>query len=77
MNKYAIYCDSLEDEQLLKDWIKKESTLVGYNDFNYLQTYFCYPAKDCLGFKQNFHIYDSALNSRGYTKINIKDFLKE
>jgi len=24
MNKYAIYCDSLEDEQMLKDWIKKE-----------------------------------------------------
>lgn len=75
MNKYAIYCDSLEDEQMLKDWIKKESTLKGYDDFNYTKTYFCYPAKDSLGFTQNMHAYDAVLS--GYTRINIKGFLKE
>jgi len=76
-NKYAIYCDSLEDEQLLKDWIKKESDLEGYNDYNYRKLYFHFPANDYLGFQQNFHLYDVCLAKDGYIKINIKDFLKE
>lgn len=74
-NKYAIYCDSLEDEQLLKDWIKKESDLEGYNNYNYRKLYFHFPANGYSGFRQDVHIFDSCLPE--YNKINIKDFLKE
>lgn len=75
MNKYAIYCDSLEDEQLLKDWIKKESDLEGYDNYTYIKNYFYYPLSSVNGFIQDCHIFDRCLPD--YTKINIKDFLKE
>lgn len=76
-NKYAIYCDSLEDEQLLKDWIKKESDLEQYDTFRYKdkKLYFHFPANGYSGFRQDVHIFDSCLPE--YNKINIKDFLKE
>jgi len=79
MNKYAICCDSLEDEQLLKDWIKKESEIIKWlnnTEFYMKQYYFHFPAVNC---KQNFvwgsHSWSEI--QKGYTKINIKDFLKE
>ena len=80
-NKYAIYCDSLEDEQLLKNWIKKEFKSDFYNSdkFQKKKLFFGFP---------NYHNYQGFLEGqhtssfisdqlKDYIEINIKDFLKE
>lgn len=76
MNKYAIYCDSLEDEQMLKDWLKKEfdDELYQKDELFKLQKTFNFPNfKNYEGYKRGYH----TGRDDNYTKINIKDFLKE
>lgn len=78
MNKYAIYCDDLTDEQLLKDWIKKEFNSDYYtdNDLYESQALFHFPSLwDGNDFQPGDHLATSVRTP--YTKINIKDFLKE
>ena len=76
MNKYAIYCNSLEEEHLLKNWIEKEFNTKYYSSdiFREKNQIFNFPNfDDKNGFKAGYH----TGHQDGYTRIHIKDFLKE